>query len=145
MFSDRNGMLPTMKWRAARKALPVAKNRMEVNNHLILVLRESASLDVRSKVVGPPQPAALATSLKACIERKRTPAPMAMVLNVRHQLLIFIGSPGPLLQPLLLCVTAWGSGHVCRWSAPTNAVDQRPLPLTNTFELNQIALERHWD
>lgn len=87
---------------------------MEVNNHLILVLRESASLDVRSKVVGPPQPAALATSLKACIERKRTPAPMAMVLNVRHQLLIFIGSPGPLLQPLLLCVTAWGSGHVCR-------------------------------
>ena len=45
--------------------LLVAEEGVEVEDGLLLVLGELAPLDVRPQVVGPPQPAALATPLKS--------------------------------------------------------------------------------
>lgn len=68
--------------------------------------------------------------------RKSAPAPVPVTLNVCHQLLIFVWSPGPLLQPLL--ITARCSPHfshlcvfVCvslpRTSNTTISQGRRPL------------------
>ena len=103
---------------------PVPKESMELDDGLFLLQAELAPLDVWSQVVGPPQPATLPAPLQPCTEwqrsqfsptmsrprlrrltgfgRQRSPAPVAVLLDVGEQLLVFLRRPGPLLQAHLL-------------------------------------------
>ena len=59
------------QWRhllLSRGQLPVAKCFVESNDEVLFVLGEAAPLEVRPQVVHPPQPAALAAPLQACIQ-----------------------------------------------------------------------------
>ena len=49
-----------------RESSPVAEERVELDDGLLLLERELAPLDVRPQVVGPPEPAALAAPLQPC-------------------------------------------------------------------------------
>lgn len=81
---------------------PVPKDSMELNDEVFFLLRECTSLEVRPQIVYPPQPAALAASLEPCKFRNRTPAAMAMLGYVIHELLILLRGPEPLPQFLLV-------------------------------------------
>ena len=50
---------------------PVAEQGVQLNDGLFLLRRESASLDVRSEIIGPPEPAALAAPLQSCWSERR--------------------------------------------------------------------------
>ena len=50
---------------------PVAEQGVQLNDGLFLLRRESASLDVRSEIIGPPEPAALAAPLQSCWSETR--------------------------------------------------------------------------
>jgi hypothetical protein len=52
-------------------ALLVADDGVELDDGLLLLRAEGPALDVRPKVVGPPQPAALAAAVQPCNRRKR--------------------------------------------------------------------------
>ena len=52
-----------MRWKLSS---PVAEERLEVDDELLLLIIEVASLDPRPEVVGPPKPAALAAPHQPC-------------------------------------------------------------------------------
>lgn len=104
---------------------PVAKKVMEPNNEILFVVGDVAALNVGPEIVQPSQPAALATSLQACIlgvrvSRGKTeeegdehiyirtssvgevsPSAFAVGLNVRGQQSVFHGGPGSSIQSFL--------------------------------------------
>ena len=109
------------------KDVPVAERSMKTDDHLLFLRRDVASLQVRSEVVYPPQPATLSASKKSfnpehativrklsrnvslslcliftCILGERSPRTFAVGLNVIHENLVLLRCPSPFLQPLLL-------------------------------------------
>jgi hypothetical protein len=84
--------------------VPVTKLGMEVHNKLLLVCGEEATLEVRAEIVGPPQPAALATAQQPCQLRHCSPAAAAMCQDETDELLVLLCRPWPPLH--LLLVTA---------------------------------------
>ncbi|KAL8141766.1 hypothetical protein V2J09_014798 [Rumex salicifolius] len=75
------------------KCILVAKNRMKLDDHLLFLLRKPASLDIRPQVISPSQSAAFTTAVEPGLFRERCPTSMAMFLDVRDELLIFLLCP----------------------------------------------------
>ena len=114
--------------------LPVSHDGMELDDGLLLGLRELSVLEVRAKVVRPPQPAALPTSLQPCefssanitsrdqqhfhhstynttsVLGDESPISCAMLGDVRGELVVFFQRP---LAPLhVLPLTTWNPTHL---------------------------------
>lgn len=83
---------------------------MELDDHLVFLSGEMASLDIRAKVVSPSEATALTAPVQAGFFREAPPAPVAVLLYVLHQLLVLLWRPRPLLQPNR--ITTRGSPHV---------------------------------
>jgi len=52
--------------RVSERGAPVAKGGVELDDHLLLLLRDVPPLEVRPQVVDPPQPAALPAPQQPC-------------------------------------------------------------------------------
>ena len=65
-------------------------------------IRELASLDVGAEIVGPAQAAALSAAVEPGVIGEIPPAPMAVLLDVVHQLLVLLRRPWPFLHPGLI-------------------------------------------
>ncbi|THU44349.1 hypothetical protein C4D60_Mb02t06470 [Musa balbisiana] len=78
---------------------------VEVDNELLLFLGELASLDIRSEVIGPPEPATLPAAVQAGQLGDAMPAPPPMLLHVINELPVLLRCPWPLLQAAHLLVT----------------------------------------
>jgi len=55
--------------RVSERGAPVAKGGVELDDHLLLLLRDVPPLEVRPQVVDPPQPAALPAPQQPCITK----------------------------------------------------------------------------
>ena len=75
---------------------------MEVDDEALFFLRKLPSLDVGSEIVGPAQPAALSAAVEPSVLGEVPPAPMAVLLDVVHQLLVLLRRPWPFLHPGLI-------------------------------------------
>lgn len=69
-----------------------------MDDEVFFLGRKGASLEVWPQVVDPTKPATLATPLKAGISGHVTPAALAVVEHVPHQLLVFFRRPQTLPQ-----------------------------------------------
>ena len=78
---------------------PVAKTSMEVNDQLLLLLRQEPSLQVGAEVVGPAEAAALAAAAEVSELGDSAPAALAVVEDEVDELLVLLGSPWALLHP----------------------------------------------
>lgn len=78
--------------------LLVSEKGMEVDDEVVLILGEVASLDVGPQVVGPPQAAALAAAVEPRQFWQSSPASVPMPSDVLHQLLVLLRRPRPLLH-----------------------------------------------
>jgi hypothetical protein len=87
----------------------VAENTVELDDDLLLFESETASLDVRSEVVGPPETAALPTPLETSILGEGAPVAITVLVNVIDEFMILLGGPRTFLQPIL--VTTRSSSH----------------------------------
>ena len=83
---------------------------MKLDDGLLFRVGEFPELEVRAEVVGPPEPAALPTSLKAGVLGNEAPVTGAMLCNVGRELVIFFRCPLTSLHIILL--TAWNPPHV---------------------------------
>ena len=72
---------------------------MEVNDQLLLGLRQEPSLQVGAEVVGPAEAAALAATAEASKLRDSAPAALAVVEDEVDELLVLLCSPWALLHP----------------------------------------------
>lgn len=82
---------------------------MEVNDHLLLVIREKTSLKVWSKIICPTKSTTLATPEKTGKLRNSSPTTLSMGEDEVHELPVFICTPWSFLQSYF--VTAWLSPH----------------------------------
>lgn len=82
--------------------LLVSEEAMEFDDELIFFFREIATLEIRSKVVDPPQPAALPTSKEARRLRQRTPAAFAVSSDVGSEAVVFFLGPSSFVGVSLL-------------------------------------------
>jgi hypothetical protein len=88
----------------------VADEGVEFDDELVFFFREASTLQIRTQVVYPSEPAALSASQQPCGLGKRTPAPLAVGSNVSDEAVIFLFSPGPFVSVSLL--TARRSPHL---------------------------------
>lgn len=72
----------------------IPKQTMKFDDDLIFFFSEIASLEVRSQIVYPSQPATLPTSKQPCSFREGTPAALTMSPDVIDEALVFFFSPG---------------------------------------------------
>lgn len=82
---------------------------MEVNDHLLLVIREKTSLKVWSKIICPTKSTTLPTPEKTGKLRNSSPTTLSMGEDEVHELPVFVCTPWSFLQPYF--VTAWLSPH----------------------------------
>lgn len=82
---------------------------MEINDHLLLVIREKTSLKVWSEIVSPTKSATLATPKKTSKLRNSSPTTLSIGKDEVYELPVFFCSPWSFLQPYF--VTAWLSSH----------------------------------
>lgn len=82
---------------------------MKINNQLLFSFTEEASLEVRSKIVSPPEAAALPASSEAGEFRDGAPTALAIGENEVDEFLVLLSRPWPFLYPKL--VTAWLPPH----------------------------------
>jgi hypothetical protein len=75
---------------------------VELDDELVLLLREVAALEVGPQVVDPPEAAALAAAHKSGGLGKGAPAPLAVRLDVRHQTVVLLLGPRALVRVRLL-------------------------------------------
>lgn len=90
-------------------SIPISELGMEVNDKLLLGSAEEATLEVRAKIVSPPQTAALAATKQPCQFRHCPPAALAVCQDEANELLVLLRCPWPSLHPLL--ITARLSPH----------------------------------
>ena len=88
---------------------PVAQTSMKIDDQLLLSFSKKASLQVRPKIVSPPEPTALAAAAKPGELGHGPPTTLAISKNKANKLLVFLGRPWPLLHPKF--VTARLSPH----------------------------------
>ena len=72
---------------------------MEINDQLFFRFCKEASLQVGTEIVGPTEPATLATAAKAGQLRDSSPATLAICEDEVDELLILLGCPWPFLNP----------------------------------------------
>jgi hypothetical protein len=82
--------------------IPVAELAVEVDDDLLLGVREEAALEVRAEVVGPAQAAALAAAQQARELGHRAPAAMAVGQDEVDELAVLLRRPRPPLHPKLV-------------------------------------------
>ena len=80
----------------------VAEEAVELDDELVLLLREVAALEVGPEVVDPPEAAALAAAEQAGGLGQRAPAPLAVRLDVRHEPVVLLLGPRALVGVRLL-------------------------------------------
>lgn len=71
---------------------------MEINDQLFFRFSKEASLQVGAEIVGPTEPATLATAAKPSELRDSSPATLAIRENEVDELLILLGCPWPFLN-----------------------------------------------
>lgn len=82
---------------------------MELDDELIFFFSEVAALEVRSEVVDPPQPTALAAAKKAGGFGQRAPAAFTVSSDISNEAIIFFFGPSSFVRVSLF--TAWRSPH----------------------------------
>jgi hypothetical protein len=82
--------------------VPVAELGVEVDDDLLLGVREEPALEVRAEVVGPAQAAALAAAQQAGELGHRAPAAMAVGEDEVDELAVLLRRPRPPLHPQLV-------------------------------------------
>ena len=82
--------------------VPVAELGVEVDDDLLLGVREEPALEVRAEVVGPAQAAALAAAQQARELGHRAPAAMAVGQDEVDELAVLLRRPRPPLHPQLV-------------------------------------------
>jgi hypothetical protein len=80
----------------------VAEQAVELDDGLVLLLREVAALEVRPEVVDPPQAAALAAAGQAGGLGQGAPAPLSVRLDVGNETVVLFLGPGALVGVRLL-------------------------------------------
>jgi hypothetical protein len=80
----------------------VAEKAVELDDGLVLLLREVAALEVRPEVVDPPQAAALAAAGQAGGLGQGAPAPLSVRLDVGNETVVLFLGPGALVGVRLL-------------------------------------------
>jgi len=80
----------------------VAEEAVELDDELVLLLREVAALEVGPEVVDPPEAAALAAAEQAGGLGQRSPAPLAVRLDVRDEPVVLLLGPRALVGVRLL-------------------------------------------
>jgi hypothetical protein len=83
-------------------ALLVAEDAVQLDDELVLLLREVAALEVGAEVVDPAEAAALAAAQEAGGLGQRAPAPLAVRPDVRDQALVLLLGPRALVGVRLL-------------------------------------------
>jgi hypothetical protein len=79
---------------------------VEVDDELLLLVRELAALDVRAEVVGSPEAAALAAPVEPGEVGEAGPVAMAVLLDVVDEELVLLRIPRALLHAGLLLAAA---------------------------------------
>jgi hypothetical protein len=105
----REIMVPAGGRRTETECLLVAEQGVELDDDLVVVVREVAALEVRAEVVHPAKPAALAAAEEARGLGQRAPAPFAVRLDVGDQALVLFLGPRALVRVRLLA--ARGPAH----------------------------------
>jgi hypothetical protein len=105
----REIMVPAGGRRTETECLLVAEQGVELDDDLVVVVREVAALEVRAEVVHPAKPAALAAAEEAGGLGQRAPAPLAVRLDVGDQALVLFLGPRALVRVRLLA--ARGPAH----------------------------------
>lgn len=77
---------------------PISETSMEINDQLFFRFSKEASLQVGAEIVGPTEPATLATAAKPSELRDSSPATLAIRENEVDELLILLGCPWPFLN-----------------------------------------------
>lgn len=85
-----------------KTSIPISELGMEVNDELLLGSAEEATLEVRTEVVSPPQPAALAAAPQARLPAHLVLIPFPVAPHMADQLLVFLGRPRAFLQASVL-------------------------------------------
>ncbi|URE05244.1 hypothetical protein MUK42_03038 [Musa troglodytarum] len=112
--------------RKADQHVLVSKDGVEVNDDLLLVLGELPPLDVRTEIVGPAESAAFAAPVQPGILRQVSPAPVAMPLDVLHQLLVLLRRPRPLLHDHLIAARRPPHVSPARPNQGTEKMEDKP-------------------
>lgn len=82
--------------------LLIAEKAMEFDDEVIFFEGEITSLEIRPKIVNPPESAAFATPLKTSGSRERTPTTFTVSFDVRDELIVFFLSPSSFIRVVLL-------------------------------------------